>query len=1097
MASGVETLTVLFTDLVGSTDQRVRVGEVAADALRARHDRLTEAAICRYGGTVVKHTGDGVMATFTGASEALAAAVAVQQSIDADNRFRDGNGDTERLSVRIGISAGDVTVEDGDCFGLPVVEAQRLESFAEPGQILTASIVRALARGRGNVELRTVGALVLKGLDAEIEADEVLWTPLAAAVAAVPPVLADRGELVFAGRTKERELLLGAWRTAAAGGTRVVLVAGEPGIGKTRLVTEFAHTVLAGGGAVLAGRCDEHVGVPYQPFAEALRFWLDAPGAGESLGSNGGELARLETLVARLRPDLPTPLKATPEAERLALFDAVRAWLASVATSRSLLFVVDDAHWAEMDALLLLRHVVVTDPVPGLLVALTYRDTDLDRSHPLGGVVAELRRRSDVTRLQLEGLGTTEVSSLLARPDDELGTDSARLAHALRDETGGNPFFIGEVLRHLSETGALVHDDGRWIERSDDTPVLPEGIRDVVGRRLSLLPDTTQTVLRDAAVVGGRFALEVLATVAQVPEDAVVDALEPALHAHLLVEVDVGRYQFAHALVRSTLHAELSTTRRARLHRAVAVALEQLHCDDTDAIVAELAYHWSEAGPGAAHSEALVYAQRAAELAFARPAPDEAARWCRHALELLDGADPVVEARLRYRLGAAEAMSSTPGWQETLLRAAQAAEAVGDVALMARALMINQHLVFTERAADASPEKVALLERALELVGEDRGRRAKLLAALAGELALTSGSTPRVLALFREVLDLAEALDDPLERSHLRQLTAGIWDPECQDRVYLEDRARQELDVLSVAGVRGLHEVAGNVWGYHFYTSLSLGRPNRHDVIAEIERLCTIHPNPLAGDHLLLVRVTSGLIDGDLAAARMWTAELDRQFAAHGRAADAALYGGGARVQTLRESHDLSSMVELAPLLPGFADEGARPGPLGAVLACAHADAGQHDELCALIRERSANDFADIPPDRSWPTAAALWAEAVSRSRIVRACEAMYEHLAPAHDLHQVTGGWYLGATSRYLAMLAAALGRHDEAEEHFAHAELEHIGVESPPWLARTRLDWAEHRLAVGDTTGAHRLAQSAVDAIGELGLDASAKRASRILGS
>ena len=310
----VETLTVLFTDLVDSTGRRVRSGEEAADEIRLRHDRLIRSAIVGGDGMVVKHTGDGVMATFTGASEAITAGVAIQQAIDAHNS-RSGD---EPLQVRIGISVGDVSIEDDDCFGLPVVEAQRLESAAQPGRILISSLVRALARGRGGHDFTPVGALDLKGLDAPLEAEEVTWTPLddRAPTSDRPPALVQRGGFDFAGRHSERTVLDDAWAEIENGSCRLVFLAGEPGIGKTRLASEFATGAAARRGHVLAGRCDEMVSVPYQPFAEALHFQLTLRDIATTLGDMPEELTRLAPEVSAVLPGLRSRFNSTPDAVR-------------------------------------------------------------------------------------------------------------------------------------------------------------------------------------------------------------------------------------------------------------------------------------------------------------------------------------------------------------------------------------------------------------------------------------------------------------------------------------------------------------------------------------------------------------------------------------------------------------------------------------------------------------------------------------------------------------------------------------------------------------------------------------------------------------
>ena len=328
---------MLFTDLVGSTELRGRLGDEAANELRRVHDRLLSQAVESNGGRVVKGLGDGIMAVFTGAADAVAAAVAIQQAVDRMNR----SGKAQALlDVRVGLSAGDVAFEDDDVHGTPVIEASRLCAAADGGAILAAEVVRILAGSGGGYTYTALGPLELKGLEHPVHTIRVAWERTASAIMPMPPFLTDVGR-VFVGRDADLERMKLRWKEAVAGERRVVLFAGEPGVGKTRLaaaMAAFAHE--EGRGVVLAGRCDEDLGVPYQPFVEALRHFVDhtpSEDLRDRLGRYGGELVRLLPEVAERLPDLPPPLRSDPETERYRLFDAVAGWLAAVSADQPLL----------------------------------------------------------------------------------------------------------------------------------------------------------------------------------------------------------------------------------------------------------------------------------------------------------------------------------------------------------------------------------------------------------------------------------------------------------------------------------------------------------------------------------------------------------------------------------------------------------------------------------------------------------------------------------------------------------------------------------------------------------------------------------------
>ena len=326
-----------------------------------------------------------------------------------------------------------------------------------------------------------------------------------------------------------------------------------------------------------------------------------------------------------------------------------------------------------------------------------------------------------VSRIALDGLGEEGVRELLVRTGgQDLDDAGVAFAEMVQRETSGNPFFLGEVLRHLAETGALVERDGRWT--SDLRPEeagIPEGIREVVGRRLSRLGDDIEGILRSAAVIGYEFDLDLLADVTGKDVDEVLDALDVAATANLAIEVGVGRHRFAHALVRETLHDELSATRRARQHRRVAEALELRHAGRLDVVMPELATHWIEASAGGDPTRALQCAQAAGDQAAERRAFETAATWFERAIELIDDDDAFDADRRRVLVQLAEAQAESGATADARAHAHEAARlaiAAGDAEVACSSLVVNSRSSFGD-TDEPDPEKIELLEEGLQLDG--------------------------------------------------------------------------------------------------------------------------------------------------------------------------------------------------------------------------------------------------------------------------------------------------------------------------------------------------------------------------------------------
>lgn len=530
--------------------------------------------------------------------------------------------------------------------------------------------------------------------------------------------------LPLVGRQPELEALRARLEEMLAGRGSAAMLAGEAGIGKTALAQAFAAEAAERGAAVLWGSCPEgEWAPPFGPWVEALAALArpaDPRRLAQDLGPDLPALARLLPALRAIFPGLPAPAPLGAEEERFRLFDAVARWL-QAAGQEPLVLALDDLHWADRDSLNLLRHVARLAPGARLLVLGTYRDPDPDLGprHPLLQVLAALRRESDYLHLRLRGFSVEEAAEYLARAAGQELPQA--LVRAVYEETGGNPFYIREVLRHLLEESKLVRQGGRWeVDFSLRGPGIPEGIRQVLARRLARLSDATNRVLRSAAGFSGGFQLAVLREVADLPEEPLLDCLDEALGAGLLRVVGEAppTYDFAHAIVRHTLYDALNPDRRARLHRRIALGLEQVHADRRQEYAAELAaqYHASAALPGA--EAGIPHALAAAEQARAAYAYERAASFLGVARGLAASAAPELRAEILARLAIAEAEAlMLEAAQETARQALAQLEEVG--------LAPVRRVGFLESIARALKQGGAprhawepLVRRGLALVGE-------------------------------------------------------------------------------------------------------------------------------------------------------------------------------------------------------------------------------------------------------------------------------------------------------------------------------------------------------------------------------------------
>jgi class 3 adenylate cyclase len=1074
-------VTVVFTDIVGSTELFGDLGHRADDVRRALFAAMRTAVVAS-GGHEVKNLGDGLMVAFASAAEAISCAIAMQQAVARVDRRERGVS----LQIRAGVSVGEATCEDNDYFGPPVVEAARLCARAEGGQILASDLVRSLVGSRVAHTFRSIGRLTLKGLHEPVPASEVDWHGIASEMP-LPAALATSNRSLLVGRVDATATLGRALERAEEGERQCVLLAGEAGIGKTRLVAAAADAAHAQGATVLYGRCDPDLGVAYQPFAQALRHYVSHCGLFSlraHVGAHGADLQRLVPEISQRLPDVQKPVAADPEADRLRLFEAVDAVLAAGSGDAPVVLVLDDLHWAAKPTLLLLSHIVRSAEPAALLVLATFRSAEPDTARGLVETVGELRRQGNVERLDLTGLDEEAVGAFLEAWKPDARPMAPGLAHILHSETGGNPFFVGELLRHLAETNAL---SVRGLTSARSDVGVPERVREVIQARVARLAPNTGRVLEIAAVVGDEFDFDLLQRVAESASiNDLVAALDEAVRAGVLVESsgDTCRYSFTHSLVRATIYGDLTSARRATLHGKVGTALEQLG-EGLDALdLPGLAHHFCEAARVGATAKAGAYSLLAARRALDQVAYEQAETILERGLVAVASrrpADPVCRCDLLLALAETRVRSvDYVGTRAASLLAADAARAAGSPERLAQAAYW-----YGSRAVAGARDEVGirLCEEALEALGPDApaAQRGRALAVLALQQSL-AGEAVAAESVADDALALARSTDDP-EATGLALFARyySLWGSE---------RSAEQISV------------AVQLLDSPFVTPMGWAAS------IDAHRLLTVP------------RLALGDVQGFLAGARtvedMGRALKSRYFLGltalwrgchallEGRFSDvdAVLSGtdaAGADDPNLRNAfagqlfqlfNERGTLGELKPLVADAIDR--TPGLAGfrAALALTHTALGEIDLARAVFAEIASDDFAGVPHDLVRPAALALLAEVCAVLDDAHAAAVLYPLLEPyGGQLVVVASGAYCpGAADRFLGMLASLDPRRSgRATAHFEAALALEGAIGAPPLVARTRYWYARFLNDAGqavDRERASALLAEALDVATALGM-------------
>lgn len=586
-------------------------------------------------------------------------------------------------------------------------------------------------------------AALLEALDGEDEQS----TPDSAPAVAILDALS-RGRLI--GRNDELTEARELWQRAREGRGHAVLLSGEPGAGKTRLAREITIQAAVDGALVLSGGCYEYeAATPYLPFVEAFRRWVREEKNDEKLRETLGDAA---TQIAKLAPEIETRLGPFPERqaltaheERLLFFDAVAQVFSNIARRQSLLFYADDLHWADRGTLWLLSHLLRQLRNERVLIIGAYRETELDRAHPLAKSLVDWNRERLITRIALRRFNQSETG-------DQLGAllgerVSGEFAIAVHRETEGNPFFVEEVLKALIERGSVRRESGKWRRCDMEQLMIPQSVKEAIGHRLDRVSQNCNEVLRVAAILGKAFTFDDLSAAVEQNEDVLLDALDEGTNAQLITSGSGDSFSFTHDKIREVLYEELNSIRRRRLHRHVAEGLER-RCEKVPCAVEKLAHHYIQAGD---HQRGLEYAKQTAAEAAKVFAFDEAiaaygqARDCAEALGLTEeqlaqeeaigkafmmhadtvpaaehferalalATDPATRVRLQCQVAASLVTTGDPRGQEFLREALEVLDPVTNPLETANALTTEARF---HHLAGRHKKAIDLLQRAVELV---------------------------------------------------------------------------------------------------------------------------------------------------------------------------------------------------------------------------------------------------------------------------------------------------------------------------------------------------------------------------------------------
>jgi len=917
-------------------------------------------------------------------------------------------------------------------------------SFHRPDspRALEAIILRLLEK---DPQKRPASASDVLNVLKAIEAGEAPVVPEAERPADIGPIY----RRVFVGREKELTQLKTAFDDACSGNGSLAMVVGEPGIGKTALCEELKTYVGIRGGQTLVGHCYEEgsLSLPYLAFVEAMRSYVlerDPDDLREVLGTGAAHVGRIVSEIRdRLKTELPEP--ASPEEERYRLMQSVSEFLSHAATIQPMLTVLEDLHDADQGTLDMLAYVSRQLSGSRMLIVGNYRDVEVDRAHPLAEALAELRRVVAYDRIPLRGLTADDVQHMLK---DIAGQDVPwGLSEAVHEQTEGNPLFVQEVVRYLVEDKLISRKDGGWRATSQERLVasIPEGLREVIGKRLSSLRPETNRVLSVAAVIGREFRFRILQQVAGSSEEELYDALEQAQSAAIIeVRTAVGaivRYRFTHAFFRQTLYEEIIAPRRIRMHQQVARALEGLYANRLEEHAVELADHFSYSSDEEDLTKAVRYGEMAADRATSVFDSGEAVRLLERALQVQEVSNANDRARhcdLLLALGYALNASGEPRrvLDHEAKEAYAMAESIGDDRLASRScqLALSALNAFGQGPAISGPEASEWANLADRYAEPETAERVWADMAL-GRIGQYGRGYGKCISYFNRALDLAKSLGDQAvyQRAAI-QWQRGVWSPRyASQQLSLAETAmehmhgRESYVVGNVMLAHGKREPAEEIWA------------NQQSVA---ERTGGIYTLLTAMEN----EARRAFLDGRLGEALRVLDEVETRGRELGLNEHTAVI-----IANNRSRPEL--LLGALPRLPN--------GPVDRVplspLECMLAYTAPHTDVSRLVKgfHKHQDDYYTSVENLGPSFLGILYLEASALMEYQESVKLLYHHL---RDCQIHTTGYYLTTgTGRVLGMAAVFLGRAEEARSHYRDAVKAMTSMRFRPELALTRYQMAE----------------------------------------